>query len=308
MQWSLRLEILDRLYLLQEIIVLFEVGDIGSEKDRLVERYDTILKDSALLHRINVVYSSVNIPELQSPYLICGLPGTGYVGKLAIDHLIQELNAKPLADIFSTLFPPQIMIRTDGVAELMKNTIFYSKAATSSNNDLLLLTGDSQPTSPESEYLMSEQILDIAAKFNTKKVFTLAASVTGVFVDKPRVFGTATDPDIVKTFPEKNILTMDSGSIVGMNGLIIGIAKLRGMQGTCLLGETSGYVVDAKASKSILESLLSVVGIVVDMTNLDKRAKDTEMLIQTMQQQVAARALEGQQPGVPHKPDIGYIS
>ena len=104
-----------------------QVGDI-SEKDRLVERYDTILKDSALPHRINVVYSSVNIPELQSPYLICGLPGTGYVGKLAIDHLIQELNAKPLADIFSTSFPPQIMIRTDGVARLMKNTIFYSKA------------------------------------------------------------------------------------------------------------------------------------------------------------------------------------
>jgi hypothetical protein len=77
----------------------------------------------------------------------------------------------------------------------------------------------------------------------------LAAFVTGVFVGKPRVFGTATDSDIVKTFSEKNILTMDSGSIVGMNGLIIGIAKLDGMQGTCLLGETSGYVVDAKASK-----------------------------------------------------------
>jgi proteasome assembly chaperone (PAC2) family protein len=80
------------------------------------------------------------------------------------------------------------------------------------------------------------------------------------------------------------------------------------MQGTCLLGETSGYVVDAKASKSILESLLSIVGIMIDMTNLDKRAKDTEMLIQTMQQQVAGRALEGRQPGVPHKPDTGYIS
>ena len=53
-------------------------------------------------------------------------------------------------------------------------------------------------------------------------------------------------------------------------------------QGITLLGETSGYVVDAKASKSILESLLSIVGIMVDMTNLDKRAKDTEMLIQTI--------------------------
>ena len=257
---------------------------------------------------INVVYSSVDLPQLQSPCLICGFPGTGYVGKIAIDHLIQELNAKHLADIYSASFPPQIIIRPDGVTELMKNTIFYSKASVSSSNDVLLLTGDSQPISPESEYLLAEQILDIAAKFNTKKVFTLAASVTGVFVDKPRVFGTATDSDIVKTFSEKNILTMDSGSVVGMNGLIIGIAKLRGMQGTCLLGETSGYVVDAKASKSILERLLSVVDIKVDMTDLEKKAKDTERLIQSVQQQVAEKAVGGQQPGLLRKPDIGYIA
>jgi len=106
---------------------------------------------------------------------------------------------------------------------------------------------------------------------------------------------------------------MDGGSITGMNGLIIGIAKLRGLQGTCLLGETSGYVVDAKASKAILESLLSVIGIRVDMTKLEKRAKDTEMLIQTIEQQAAGRAgriTEGQQPSsIPHRPsDTGYIS
>jgi proteasome assembly chaperone (PAC2) family protein len=44
------------------------------------------------------------------------------------------------------------------------------------------------------------------------------------------------------------------------------------------------------------------------MTNLEKKAKDIEMLIQTIQQQVAERALGGQQPGVPRKPDIGYIA
>lgn len=57
----------------------------------------------------------------------------------------------------------------------MKNTIFYSKASSSGNNDLLLLTGDSQPENPDSEYLLIEQILDIAAKFNTKKIFTMTA-------------------------------------------------------------------------------------------------------------------------------------
>ena len=56
MQWSLRLEILDRLYLLQEIMVLFgQDGDIRSEKHRLVGRYDTILKERALLHRLIIL-------------------------------------------------------------------------------------------------------------------------------------------------------------------------------------------------------------------------------------------------------------
>ena len=250
------------------------------------------------------------MPELQSPYLICGLPGNGYVGKLAVDHLIQELNAIHLADIYSTSFPPQIIVRSNGVAELMKNTIFYSKAISSSNNDLLLLTGDSQPENPDSEYLLIEQILDIAAKFNTKKIFALAAYVTGQFVESPRIFGTATDIEMLNKFDERNIIPMNSGSIIaGMNGLIIGVAKLRGMHGTCILVETSGYVVDAKASKSILECLTSILGISIDMTNLDKKAKDTEMLIQSIQQQIAREGGEYQQSDMPRKPsNTGYIS
>jgi proteasome assembly chaperone (PAC2) family protein len=44
-----------------------------------------------------------------------------------------------------------------------------------------------------------------------------------------------------------------------MNDLIIGVAKLREMYGTCILVETSGYAVDAKASKTILECLSSIL-------------------------------------------------
>lgn len=256
---------------------------------------------------ISVIYSSGRLPELKSPCLICGFPGSGYVGKIAVDHLIEELHAKHLADIYSTSFPPQVLIRSDGTADLMKNTMFYSKGASTADISLLLLTGDSQPVNSDSEYHLAEEILDIAAKFNTSRVFTLAAYITGVFVEKPRIFGTATDADTIRSFGESNISTMDGGSITGMNGLIIGTAKLRGIRGTCLLGETSGYVVDAKASKSILETLLSILGISVDMKNLEKRAKDTEMLIQTIEQQMAGRIGQSQQQqGRPSA--VGYIS
>jgi uncharacterized protein len=105
-------------------------------------------------------------------------------------------------------------------------------------------------------------------------------------------------------------MDIDIGSIIGgMNGLIIGVAKLRGMHGTCILVETSGYVVDAKASKFILECLTSILGISIDMANLDKKAKETEILIQTIQQQIAREGLEYQQSSMPRKPaNTGYIS
>ena len=93
------------------------------------------------------------------------------------------------------------------------------------------------------------------------------------------------DKDMLNIFNEKNIILMNNGSIVaGMNDLIIGVAKLHEMHGTCILVETSGYVVDAKASKTILECLSSILWISVDMTNLEKKAKENEMLIQTIQQ------------------------
>ncbi len=257
---------------------------------------------------INVVYSKGELPELKSPYLICGFPGSGYVGKMAVDHLIEELNARHLADIYSTSFPPQVLIRSDGTADLMKNTIFYSDKTNSSETNLLLLTGDSQPANPDSEYMLAEEILNIATKFNTSHVFTLAAYITGVFVEKPRIFGTATDTNTIKSFGERNISAMDGGSITGMNGLIIGSAKLRGIRGTCLLGETSGYVVDAKASKAILETLLSIIGIDVDMKNLEKRAKDTETLIETIEQQMSGRMAQQQASSTTRPTDMGYIS
>ncbi len=258
---------------------------------------------------LNVIFNERKMPDLQEPYLVCGLPGSGYVGKLAVEHLIQEVNAKLLADIYSPSFPPQVMIRSDGTADLMKNTMHYWK--NDGKPDMLILTGDAQPSTPEAEYTLGTEILELADKFHTKAVFTLAAYITGVFVDKPKVYATATNVDLLKEFQSQDILVMDGGSVTGMNGLIVGLAKLKGMNGMCLLGETSGYVVDAKASQAVLEVLLSMIGVKIDMKTLEKRAKDTEMLIQTIEQQMRKRSGTEQQYEQQQKQpskDVGYIS
>ena len=317
---------------------------------------------------IYLVFSVIKTASLNSPYLICGFPGTGLVGKLAVDYLIKELGAIHMADVFSSYFSPQVVIQADGTTNIVKNSLYYVKNNNTNNSDnvnktsknkkeikdiskpevqlnqsinglpqsidslkstpndplsskdLILLTGDSQPVVPGSEYVLSEQILDLITKFKISNIYSLASYVTGTFVNDPKIYGTATNPEMVKSFRSFNISTLDNGNITGMNGLILGLGKLRGIEGICLLGETSGYVIDAKASKNLLEIVNNVLGIHINMDEMNKRSKDTEILIKNLEQQMMAKS--GQFPqSVPteeqeeelmfpqnRKSNMGYIS
>ncbi|MDW0134569.1 MAG: proteasome assembly chaperone family protein [Nitrososphaeraceae archaeon] len=259
---------------------------------------------------IKAVYSSKKVPRLRSPILICGFPGSGYVGKLAIDHIIEELEGIHLADIYSTSFPPQVIIKNTGIVELMKNILYYVKDSRS-KHDFLFLTGDAQPVNSKVEYLLGEEIIKIAKNFGVTQVITLGAYITGMFVETPRVFGVATDDDGLKLLNSYSISKIDNGSISGMNGILLGIGKINSLNGISLLGETSGYVIDANASKYILKKLLTIVDLDINMEDLEKKAKDTIMLIKNIERRIGdknASSDEVQHMVQKKQPEIGYIS
>ncbi|HJJ36030.1 MAG TPA: PAC2 family protein, partial [Methanocorpusculum sp.] len=52
---------------------------------------------------------------------IAGLPGVGHVGKLVVDHLVRILKAKKIAELTSTLFPPQMYLSEDGIIRFPRN-------------------------------------------------------------------------------------------------------------------------------------------------------------------------------------------
>jgi hypothetical protein len=237
-------------------------------------------------------------PLLKEPVLICGLPGSGYVAKIALDFLVTELKSSPLATIYSYSFPPQVLIKSDGSAELSKHEISYVKGQ---SLDILLYTGDAQPVNPQAEYELSDRVLEFASEFNVKRVFTLAAYITGQFVKTPRVFGTATSQELFKLLIQNGANAMSEGTITGMNGLIIGLAALKGIDGACLLGETSGYVMDPKASYAVLSLLKKLINLDVDLTPLEERAKQGEVLRSILESM--KKSTEAQ----PEK-DLGYIS
>lgn len=256
----------------------------------------------------NISVEISSLPDLKNPKMICGLPGSGYVGKLVLDYMIDKLDAKLFAEIYSSSFPPQVSINSDGTVDLVKNSLYHCR---SGDVDLVLWTGDAQPVSAEGEYNLAEEIIEICKKVKVEEIITVAAYITGKFPKTPKVYGTATSSNLIKDFQKHEILTMDKGNITGMNGVIIGIAKRSSLSGICLLGETSGYVIDAKASKAVLDSLCKLINIQIDMSELEQRAKDTEELIKALQSQAGGQVQPDQMMKLSPSSDeksLGYIS
>lgn len=245
--------------------------------------------------------------DLKNAILIEGLPGIGLIGKLAADHLISELHAEKFAELYSPHFIHQAVVEPNSTVRPMRNEFYYWKGK---DLQLIILVGDTQPQPTDSygHYEVAGAVLDYVEQFGVKTIFTLGGSSTGgQEVKTPRVFGAATDRDLVKKYRSKGItFKSDPGTaIVGASGLLLALGQLRGMRGMCLLGESPGYlVIDARSAKSVLEVLTKILGIEMDMSELEKRAQETEQFIKKVQDMEKKQRLQQQ---LKELGDFGYI-
>lgn len=250
------------------------------------------------MDEIRIEYSEK--PSLKDPVFIEGLPGVGNVGKLAAEHLLDELGAKKFADIYSKHFPPQVVVEDAGVIRLVGNQLYYVKRK-GSHGDIIILVGDFQGLTPEGQYELSDFVMNILLELKVKKVFTLGGYGVGRMIAKPRVIGAATHDRLVADMKEHGVVFPKGepgAGIVGASGLLLGLGKLHDVECICLMGETSGYFVDPKSAQSVLEVLQRVLDFDLDFKNLEERAKHID--------QIATKLREVEEE-VEKKEDLGYF-
>jgi hypothetical protein len=251
----------------------------------------------------DVEVRTVEQPQLTDPILIEGLPGVGNVGKLAADHLIQELKAKRFAEIHSKYFPPQVLVLPDGTVRLVNNEMYYWKAKQPDQHDLVILIGDYQGLTADGQYALADTVLEMSMKLGVKQVYTLGGYGTGKIQEKPRVLGACTSEKLVKEMKKHGVVFRKNepgGGIVGASGLLLGLGLLRGVPGVCLMGETSGYLVDPKSAQSVLEVLGKILKVELDFSELQTRAEQMDKLAQQL------RDLE-RSAEAPPEDDLRYI-
>ncbi|MCK5403022.1 proteasome assembly chaperone family protein [Candidatus Bathyarchaeota archaeon] len=228
--------------------------------------------------------------KFKDPYVICGLPGIGHVGKVTIDYLIRELKAVLFGEVYSHFFPSYVISNKDGLVELMKNELYFWKDK-NFKHDLILFTGNTQAVSPEGQFIIAEEVLNTLLTFGVKKLYSIAAYVGDQPVETPRVYGAATDTTLIEEMKGHGVLPMGNGNIGGTNGLIFGLAKTKNLRGICLLGETRGYqtpsghtVVDVKAARAVLNVLTQMLDIQVDMAPIETQVDQTSDFITKLEE------------------------
>lgn len=257
-------------------------------------------------------------PKLKNPLFVEGLPGIGHVGRIAAQFLVEELKAKKFAELLSSHFMHYVLLQQSSSVHVLKNEFYYVKAKGRGQRDLILLIGDSQSIDPEGHYEISHEILEYMKKFGVKDMITLGGLGIGEVKEAPKVVGAVSDEGMDKQYKKYGI-DFDAGSkvgtIIGASGLLLGLGKVYGMKGVCLLGETSGYPIlpDPKAAEAVLKVLMKILNVKLDVNKLNKKIKEMEEFIKKideMQKKAVSQMMQQQMPqpkGKEGKEELSYI-
>ncbi len=218
-------------------------------------------------------------PKLRSPYMVAAWPGMGGVAIIAANCLRHQLGAEQFGEIDPYYFfsPAQVLIEDHliQVPELPESR-FYSWD-TDREHGLVIFIGSSQP---EREYEFANRILDVAEEFQIIRIYTFASFPLFIHHSRqPRVWGTATNAELIEYLKGYRVQVMESGSIGGLNGLLLGVAKERGVEGVCLLGEIPIYatqVANPGASRAVLEVLIEMLDVEINLDELTAWAERFE--------------------------------
>jgi proteasome assembly chaperone (PAC2) family protein len=243
-------------------------------------------------------------PKLAKPMMFVGWPGIGNIGLIAVNTLKSIVRAEEFGEIESWdfLYPRKVSIR-EGLLEDLEfpsNKFYFQRLE---KQDLIFFVGEEQPTEGsriyargEKAYKMANLVLDVGLKFGCQRVYTSGACVSPIHHQmKPRVCAVISSEKLVKEVKQyQNTILMSEiegrkegeGVITGLNGLLLAVAKKRGLESICLMGEIPDWLSGVslpypKASKSVLEVFAEILEMRMDLSFLNKMEMQIGEVIQS---------------------------
>jgi len=237
-------------------------------------------------------------PQLDKPVLVASWPGIGNIGLLAVDSLNKLVGGEEFAEIepVEFFYPKKVIIRNGELKNLeFPASKFYFKRL--KELDLIFFIGEAQPVEGNHAYAegakafnMANIVVDVAMKFGCSRIYTSGAAVTTIHhTHRSKVWAVPNTKRLLGEMKNyDNTILMSEveekkgqGVITGLNGLLLGVARKRGLDAVCLMGEIPVYLQGfpfsyPKATKSVMEVLAGIFGITVDFMAIDELIEQSE--------------------------------
>jgi proteasome assembly chaperone (PAC2) family protein len=237
------------------------------------------------------------LPRPRSCSLLASWPGIGDVSLTAAKYLVEKLNAVEIGEIEPVnFFEPVGVTVKDNVVESPRfpESKFYYWQYPRVSKGLVIFIGEEQPAFKG--YELVNCVLDVAQRLKVSRVYSCAAAVTRIHhSEEMKVWGAATTSDLVDELSKHNVVLRNNLRIAGLNGLILGMAKERGMEGICLLGEVPSYatqIANPKASLAVLRVLTKMLGITLDLTELGHLAEQVDEEMDRIAKRITAEFID----------------
>ncbi|MFH0749046.1 MAG: PAC2 family protein [Candidatus Bathyarchaeota archaeon] len=215
------------------------------------------------------------------PTLLEGFPGLGYVGKITISYMIKQLSAKKFAELYSPYFPHHVITNLRGGARLPRAELYFWKNPVG-ERDLIFLTTDTQAQTVQGQYEVVDNFLTYAKKKGVTQVVSIGGFSSQVQKDSPSVVCVSTSKKLLDEALRAGARISPVGNpIVGLAGLTLGLARFKGIDALCILGETAGHMPDPAVSKNVLQVIQRFLSVDFDLKPLDK---EIERVIKTLKE------------------------
>ena len=243
-------------------------------------------------------------PEVENPVFVEGLAGIGHIGRNTVSYIADQTDAEQIGEITSHHFPPHTIVNDDKTVETIKNKIYALNRE--EEKDIILLEGNAQAGTPEGHHEVAEKVMNFIDGEDASEIITVGGYGTGDVVEDPSVFGAVSNEEMKENYSDIDLeFDHEVGQIVGISGLLIGMAENNGMKGLCLLGETPGFLMsDPKSTEAVLQVLEDVLNLDLDYSELDEKVEESQEVLKKLQNLKKSQKPEEEQS---QSSDLGYI-
>lgn len=226
---------------------------------------------------------------LKEPVMVAGWPGMGRVALGAVTYLRKTLEAEPFAYIDTRDFsPPDSVIIHNGLVALPSppaNTFYYVKSP-----PLIIFESEAQ-LSGRAGVMLIDGILSFAIRMRVRCIYTAAAfPVPRSYREGSTVFAVANEKALCEMLLKHRIKKMEGGQISGLNGLLVGFAREKGISAVCLLATLPYYAIslpNPRASMAIVATLADILNLRVNLKQFDEAINEMDSRMATIEDQMS---------------------